>query len=276
MLDWQVPTSRAPGLAGCAATSRNRTILFAPCDSEAGHRVRLEHGADDYMSMPVRRQELLARLHALLRRAYPSRMKSSFVSGRSTSISHGEIRKDGVRSSSRPRIRARGDALRTWGACFRAAICRKPCGGAAATRYATVDTHVSQVRQESSTCARIRLPRRPGVQLRLRLESTAPSRSAALQRSCRRFCSAYCLTSAVSVPLRARDGRRPPLGAPIEALPAKARGLASTALVGAVPARAVGLHGLAIAAMRLSTEPAPRRTPHSGARHCAAVQNSSR
>src|SRR5262249_36401833 len=110
-----------------------------------------EHGADDYMIKPARQQELLARVHALLRRAYP-REEDKQLSFPPFQIDtqRGEIRRDGAKIDLTPkefdlavvlfrnmgRLMSRGHLQEAvWGR-----------SGDLATR--TVDTHVSQVRKK--------------------------------------------------------------------------------------------------------------------------------
>jgi DNA-binding response OmpR family regulator len=57
-------------------------VLFVTSHVDEGDLVEaLKAGADDYMCKPVRVPELLARLHALLRRAYPEQSGEVLVSG---------------------------------------------------------------------------------------------------------------------------------------------------------------------------------------------------
>ena len=154
ILDWQVPdVSGAEVLTWLRANvSKHVPILFITVrDSEEDIVYALENGADDYMVKPARRQEMLARVSALLRRAYP-REEQTLLSFPPFEIDtqRGEIRRDGSRIELTPkefelavvlfrnigRLMSRGHLQESvWGR-----------SGDLATR--TVDTHVSQVRKK--------------------------------------------------------------------------------------------------------------------------------
>ncbi len=154
ILDWQVPdVSGADVLKWLRANvSRTVPVLFVTVrDSEQDIVFALEQGADDYMVKPVRRQELIARTHALLRRAYPrEEEKQLSFPPFQIDTQRNEISRNGAKIDLTPkefeltvtlfrnlgRLMSRGHLQETvWGR-----------SGDLATR--TVDTHVSQVRKK--------------------------------------------------------------------------------------------------------------------------------
>lgn len=82
ILDWQVPDLSGTEILHWVREKLSSTlpVLFmtnrsAEDDIVAG----LAAGADDYMIKPIRRSELVARVGALLRRAYPSQVETEIV-----------------------------------------------------------------------------------------------------------------------------------------------------------------------------------------------------
>ena len=154
ILDWQVPDVSGTEVLQWlrANVSKKVPILFVTVrDSEQDIVFALENRADDYMIKPARQQELIARVHALLRRAYP-REEDKQLSFPPFQIDtqRGEIRRDGAKIDLTPkefdlavvlfrnmgRLMSRGNLQEAvWGR-----------SGDLATR--TVDTHVSQVRKK--------------------------------------------------------------------------------------------------------------------------------
>src|SRR4051812_7447443 len=180
ILDWQVPdVSGAEVLKWLRANvSRKVPILFVTVrDSEQDIVFALECGADDYMIKPARQHELLARVHALLRRAYPREEdKQLTFPPFEIDTQRGEIRRSGSRIELTPkefdlavvlfrnmgRLMSRGHLQEAvWGR-----------SGDLATR--TVDTHVSQVRKKLDLRTESGFRVVPVYNYGYRLEKTSP------------------------------------------------------------------------------------------------------
>lgn len=154
LLDWQVPEVSGTEVLQWLRNnvSRSVPVLFVTVrDSEQDIVFALENGADDYIVKPPREHELIARVHALLRRAYP-REEEKHLSFPPFEIDtqRSEILRGGAKIELTPkefdlavvlfrnigRLMSRGHLQETvWGR-----------SGDLNTR--TVDTHVSQVRKK--------------------------------------------------------------------------------------------------------------------------------
>jgi len=154
VLDWQLPDVAGPEVLKWVRehVSKTAPILFVTGrDSEEDIVFALQHGADDYMVKPARRHELLARVTALLRRAYP-RAEQTLLSFPPFEIdtNQGEIRRDGTKIELTPKeFELAVTLFRNVGRLISRGYLQEMVWGRAgnlATR--TVDTHVSQVRKK--------------------------------------------------------------------------------------------------------------------------------
>jgi two-component system response regulator RegX3 len=154
ILDWQVPdVSGVDVLAWLREkVSRQVPVLFTTVrDAEEDIVFALNRGADDYMVKPIRRSELLARVNALLRRAYPAAGESRLsLPPFDIDVQAGEIRRNGERVSlTRKEFELALLFFRNVGRLLSRGYLQEAVWGRhaeVATR--TVDTHVSQVRKK--------------------------------------------------------------------------------------------------------------------------------
>ena len=82
VLDWQVPDLSGPEVLRWVRDKLPKTIPVLFITSRSGEDDIVEGlaaGADDYMIKPIRRSELVARVQALLRRAYPIQNSSEQI-----------------------------------------------------------------------------------------------------------------------------------------------------------------------------------------------------
>ena len=156
MLDWEVPDISGVDVLRWIRSNLSMTvpILFVTVrDTEEDIVHALNAGADDYMIKPVRQSETLARLGALLRRAYPQKETTQLLfppyefdtqagtarlDGATVDLTHKEYDLAVLLFRNMDRLMSRGHLQETvWGR-----------GVELATR--SVDTHVSQVRKKLS------------------------------------------------------------------------------------------------------------------------------
>ena len=169
ILDLQLPD--ADGLDVCRAIrscSRLPVVMLTARDEEVDRVTGLELGADDYVTKPFSPRELVARVHAVLRRTDPGteddvldagdvvldrRSRTAMVDGSAVELTAREF--DLIwHLAERPGIVVRRELIleRVWGLAF-------PGG----TR--TVDVHVGQVRRKLDRPELIRTVRGAGYKL---------------------------------------------------------------------------------------------------------------
>ena len=154
VLDWQVPDLAGPEVLAWIRENFSKTVpvLFVTVrDSEADIVHVLASGADDYMVKPLRRQELLARVRALLRRAYPLQEQTQLsIPPFEIDVRRGELRREGRLIDLTPKEFELAVVLfRNLGRLLSRGHLREMVWGQSAEAVTrTVDTHVSQVRKK--------------------------------------------------------------------------------------------------------------------------------
>ena len=169
ILDLQLPDS--DGFELCRAIrsySRLPVVMLTARDEEIDRVTGLELGADDYVTKPFSPRELVARIHAVLRRAEPDvehetieagdvvldrRSRTAFVDGREVELTGREFELV-WHLAERPGVVVSRERIldRVWGLSF-------PGG----TR--TVDVHVGQLRRKLHRPTLIRTVRGAGYKL---------------------------------------------------------------------------------------------------------------
>lgn len=154
VLDWQVPDVSGADVLVWIRTnvSKRVPVLFVTVrDSEQDIVFALENGADDYMVKPARKAELLARVNALLRRAYPREEEARLnFPPFEIDTQQGVIRRGGVRIELTPKEFDLAVVLfRNMGRLLSRGHLQEAVWGRSGDLHSrTVDTHVSQVRKK--------------------------------------------------------------------------------------------------------------------------------
>jgi DNA-binding response OmpR family regulator len=169
ILDLQLPDTDGFDLCrAIRACSRLPVVMLTARDEEVDRVTGLELGADDYVTKPFSPRELVARVHAVLRRAEPETDDDALVAGdvtldrrsRSATVAGGDVELTAREFdllwhlAERPGVVVGRERLleRVWGLSF-------PGG----TR--TVDVHVAQLRRKLGRPDLIRTVRGAGYKL---------------------------------------------------------------------------------------------------------------